>query len=215
MSAAASTLVSLVTRRGTFGVIIAAVHIAVIYAVTSWSPARATLESTPIEALIVDMPTPPSESPPPLEPPPVVPVTMPVVDPPLITVAEEPPVNAITVAVAETPPPQPPAPAAPRIVTDVAYVEPPQPRYPPESKRLGEEGLVVLRVLINELGRAARVEIEHSSGHTRLDEAARLAVQRALFRPYIENGVARMALATIPIEFSWKSRRADKSGTRG
>ena len=90
-----------------------------------------------------------------------------------------------------------------------------QPRYPAESKRSGEEGLVVLRVLINELGRAARVDIERSSGHIRLDEAARSAVQRALFRPYVENGVARMALATIPIEFTWKSRRADKSTSRG
>jgi protein TonB len=101
------------------------------------------------------------------------------------------------------------------VVTDVAYVEAPQPRYPPESRRSGEEGLVVLRVLINELGRAARIDIERSSGHQRLDEAARAAVQRALFRPYVENGVARMALATIPIEFTWKSRRADKHSSRG
>jgi len=211
MQAVASHFLSFVSRRGTFGVIIAVVHVALIYVVTSWSPARAVFSSEPIEASIVEMPTPPSDSPPPLQPP-VVPVTMPVIEPPLITLTEEPPVNAITVAVAETPPPATPAPAAPRVVTDVAYVEPPQPRYPPESKRSGEEGLVVLRVLINELGRAARVEIEHSSGHTRLDEAARAAVQRALFRPYVENGVARMALATIPIEFTWKSHRADKSG---
>jgi protein TonB len=135
-----------------------------------------------------------------------VPVITPSVEAPLITLTEEPPPNAITVAVAEAPPPAP-EPAAPRIVSDVAYVEPPQPRYPPESRRSGEEGLVVLRVLINEMGRAARVDIERSSGHRRLDEAARLAVQRALFRPYVENGVARMALATIPIEFSWKARR--------
>jgi hypothetical protein len=31
----------------------------------------------------------------------------------------------------------------------------------------------------------------------------------------VENGVARMALATIPIEFTWKSRRADKDSNRG
>jgi protein TonB len=214
MTAVASQLFSFVSRRGTFGVVIAAVHIVLIYALTSWSPVRAVLDSTPIEASIVDMPTPPSDSLPPLQPP-VVEVTMPVIEPPLITLTEEPPPNAITVAVVDTPPAPAQMPAAPRVITDVAYVEAPQPRYPPESKRSGEEGLVVLRVLINELGRAARIDIEHSSGHTRLDEAARLAVQRALFRPYIENGVARMALATIPIEFTWKSRRADKSSSRG
>lgn len=214
MSAVASQLVSFVSRRGTFGVVIAAVHVVVIYALTSWSPVRVVLESTPIEASIVDMPTPPSDSLPPLQPP-VVPVAVPAIEPPVITLTEEPPPNAITVALVDTPPPAAPMPVAPRVVTDVAYVEAPQPRYPPESKRSGEEGLVVLRVLINELGRASRIDIERSSGHTRLDEAARLAVQRALFRPYVENGIARMALATIPIEFTWKSRRADKSASRG
>jgi protein TonB len=72
-----------------------------------------------------------------------------------------------------------------------------------------------LRVLINEIGGVARVDVERSSGHTRLDDAACQAVKRARFRPYVENGVPRMALATIPIEFSWKSRRADKGGSRG
>jgi periplasmic protein TonB len=193
--------------------VIGAVHVALIYAVTSWAPVHATLDTTPIEATILDTPTPVSESPPPPLPQ-IVSVTPPSIEPPLITLNEEPP-NAITVVAVEKTPPPAPVSSAPREVTDVAYVEAPQPRYPAESRRSGEEGLVVLRVLINELGRAARVEIERSSGHTRLDEAARQAVQRALFRPYIENGVARMALATIPIEFSWKSRRADKTASRG
>ncbi len=150
-------------------------------------------------------------TPPPPEPQ-IVPVTTPTIEPPLITLTEDAAARTRSpLPSLRTPPPPAPAPPAPRVITDVAYVEAPQPRYPPESKRSGEEGLVVLRVLINELGRAARVEVERSSGHLRLDEAARLAVQRALFRPYVENGVARMALATIPIEFIWKSRRADKS----
>lgn len=219
MSAIASELYSAVasyiSRRGPAVFVIGAVHVALAYVVTSWSPVHAVFETAPIEVALVDAPAPAADTPPPPEPQ-IVPVTTPTIEPPLITLTEEPPQNAITVIVAETAPPPPtPAPAAPRVVTDVAYVEAPQPRYPPESKRSGEEGLVVLRVLINELGRAARVEVERSSGHVRLDEAARIAVQRALFRPYVENGVARMALATIPIEFTWKSRRADKSAGRG
>ena len=214
MSATASQLFAQVSRRGGIWLVIGAVHVALVFAVTSWSPVRIALESAPIEANLIDAPAPAADVPPPPVPQ-IVPVTTPTVEPPLVTITEEPPPNAITVAVAETPPPMAPAPAAPRVVTDVAYVEAPQPRYPSESRRSGEEGLVVLRVLINELGRAARVEIERSSGHFRLDEAARLAVQRALFRPYVENGVPRMALATIPIEFSWKSRRADKNTSRG
>jgi protein TonB len=214
MQATASDLLSHIFRRGGVWLVIGVVHVALIYAITSWSPVRITLESTPIEASVVDAPAPAADVPPPPLPQ-IVPMTMPTVEPPLVTITEEPPQNAITVAVVEAPPPVAPAPAAPLVISDVAYVEAPQPRYPPESRRSGEEGLVVLRVLINELGRAARIEVERSSGHSRLDDAARLAVQRALFRPYVENGVPRMALATIPIEFSWKSRRADKSASRG
>jgi protein TonB len=212
MSATATALLSHLSRRGVVCVAIGAVHVAAVYVLTSWTPVQAVFDTTPIEVALVDAPAPASDVPPPPIPQ-LVPVITPSVDPPLITLTEEPPPNAITVAVAEPPPPAP-APAAPRIVSDVAYVQPPQPRYPPESRRSGEEGLVILRVLINEAGRAAQEEIERSSGHSRLDEAARVAVQRALFRPYVENGVARMALATIPIEFTWKSRRADKSASR-
>lgn len=215
MSAIASDLYSYVSRRGPVVFVIGAVHVALIWVVTSWAPVKAVFDTSPIEVALVDAPAPANDTPPPPDPQ-IVPMTTPIIEPPLITLSEPPPENAITVAVVDKlPPPPAPAPPAPHVITDVAYVEAPQPRYPPESKRSGEEGLVVLRVLINELGRAARVEIERSSGHVRLDEAARVAVQRALFRPYVENGVARMALATIPIEFSWKSRRADKSSGRG
>jgi protein TonB len=201
-----SELLAHVSRRGGAWLVIGAVHVALIYLVTSWSPTRASFDATPIEASILEAPTPPSEAPPP---------PVPQLEQPLVTINEEPAPNAITVAVAEQPPAPTPAPAAPRVVTDVAYIEPPQPKYPPESRRSGEEGLVVLRVLINEIGGVARVDVERSSGHSRLDDAACQAVRRARFRPYVENGVARMALATIPIEFSWKSRRADKSASRG
>jgi protein TonB len=98
------------------------------------------------------------------------------------------------------------------VITDVAYLQPPAPKYPMESQRSGEHGLVVLKVLINELGRAARIDVEKSSGYMRLDQAARAAVERALFKPYLENGVPRMALAMIPVEFTGKSHSASRSG---
>ena len=208
-----SDLLSRVSRRAGVWLVIGAVHIALIYVVTHWSPVRIALDATPIEASIVEAQTRPSETPPP--PVPQLDQPVPVIEQPLVTINEEPPPNAITVAVAEQPPAPTPAPASPRIVTDVAYIEPPQPKYPPESRRSGEEGLVVLRVLINEIGNVARIDIERSSGHSRLDDAACAAVKRARFRPYLENGVPRMALATIPIEFNWKSRRADKGASRG
>jgi protein TonB len=90
----------------------------------------------------------------------------------------------------------------PKLVSAVEYVREPSPRYPPQSRRLGEQGVVVLRVVIDERGRACDIEIESSSGHERLDRAAREAVATAAFQPYFEDGAPRRALVLIPIEFS-------------
>ncbi|HVY79453.1 MAG TPA: energy transducer TonB [Steroidobacteraceae bacterium] len=191
-----------------------ALHVALIYALCIWQPIRTVFHEVPIEASIIDAPfVAPQEAPPP--PPQMMSVHVPAIEPPLISIAEEPAPNAITVAHVEqrpAPAPQPATTATPHEITDVAYIQPPAPKYPPESRRTGEEGLVVLRVLINEAGRAAQIEVERSSGYARLDAAARAAVERALFRPYVENGVARVATARIPIEFTWKSRAADRAG---
>lgn len=66
-------------------------------------------------------------------------------------------------------------------MSDVAHLVRPAPRYPPESRRIREQGLVILRVLIDESGHAKTIEVYRSSGHPRLDEAARSAVARAVW----------------------------------
>jgi protein TonB len=90
----------------------------------------------------------------------------------------------------------------PKLISSVEYVREPAPRYPPQSRRMKEQGLVVLRVLIDEKGQACDIEIATSSGYDRLDRAAKEAVARAEFRPYVEDGAPRRALVLIPIEFS-------------
>jgi protein TonB len=95
-------------------------------------------------------------------------------------------------------------------LSEVAYLEPPTPRYPPESKHAREEGRVVLKVLIDEAGHARSVNVYRSSGHPRLDEAACQAIQRAVFKPFLDGGIARAAVAIIPVEFSLHG-----SGDRG
>ncbi len=207
MTALAASLSHPISRRGGAWLVIAFAHAAAIYAICNVTYVRAMFEPEPIEASIIDVPAPETPTPPP-DVPQMASITPVTIDPPLVALTEEPAPNAITVAVNDAPaaPALPHAEAAPRAITDVAYLQPPEPKYPPESRRSGEEGLVVLRVLIDELGRAIRVDVERSSGFPRLDDAARAAVERALFRPYVENGVARRALATIPVEFTWKSR---------
>jgi protein TonB len=137
----------------------------------------------------------------PVTPPPT--ATVPAPAPATTTIA--PPAVEVAPAPASAPqsPPQPAArPTQPATVTSgVDYVRAPRPDYPAQSKRRGEEGRVVLRVLINEKGEAERIEIQKSSGYERLDEAAREAVQRAQFRPHREDGRPVTVYAIVPITF--------------
>lgn len=113
-----------------------------------------------------------------------------------------------TIATLTSTPAAPPAPISntlPKLVSGVEYLQAPQAEYPALARRMGEEGKVTLRVLVNEKGRAEKVEIQKSSGFNRLDEAARVAVMRALFKPYIEDGKPFMMLATATISFSLSS----------
>ena len=93
----------------------------------------------------------------------------------------------------------------PRLIGQIDYAgAPPTPVYPRVSQRMREEGIVVVRVLINPRGRVDRATVQKSSGFSRLDEAAVDAARQAAFRPYTENGVAFAALADIPFNFKVK-----------
>jgi periplasmic protein TonB len=102
-------------------------------------------------------------------------------------------------------PPAPPAPAPePKIElpsTDADYVNRPAPVYPPMSRRLGEQGKVVLRVQIGADGSALKVELQKSSGFDRLDEAAMTAVKKWRFKPGTRNGVPETMWYSLPINF--------------
>jgi len=124
--------------------------------------------------------------------------------PPVAALAEPPKAAPLVEAILSAPI-RPSPPAAPITITGVEYLRPPQPQYPQMSRRRGEEGRVVLRVLVNPLGRPERVEIQKSSGAERLDEAARRAALEALFKPHIENGQAVAVWAIVPIVFSLES----------
>lgn len=107
--------------------------------------------------------------------------------------------------VAEAPPRPGPAPAPSPINTlarfNAAYLNNPDPIYPPISRRLGEEGRVLLKVRVTAEGAAAAVDLEKSSGFERLDEAARQAVARWRFVPARRGDEAIEATVTVPIVF--------------
>jgi periplasmic protein TonB len=152
------------------------------------------------------------EPPPPDLPPPVFPVEAPPPPPPPQPekpkpqppkpVQKRPPVPQAPV---EAQPQQaaPAAPAAPKTVSasQLGYVVPPNPIYPARSRKAGEQGNVMIRVLIDVTGRPAQVSLQTSSGHPELDQSALSAVRAAQFRPYAEGGLTQAVWVLVPINF--------------
>ena len=107
---------------------------------------------------------------------------------------------------AAVPPPAPPAPPAPPVVvqpsTNAAYLNTSNIGYPPMSKRLGETGRVVVRVLIGPDGRAQDARLQRSSGFDRLDDwALQAARDRIRFVPGTRNGVPEAMWFNVPLNF--------------
>ena len=96
----------------------------------------------------------------------------------------------------------PPAPARVELPSsDADYLQNPKPTYPGLSKRLGEQGKVVLRVFIEADGKAEKAEIKQSSGFERLDQAALATVLRWRYVPGKRAGVAEGMWFNVPISF--------------
>ena len=85
--------------------------------------------------------------------------------------------------------------------TSADYLNNPAPPYPRQSKRLGEEGTVVIRVLITSEGRAEKAEIRTSSGYARLDDTALTTVKAWRFVPGKRNGLPEAMWFNVPIRF--------------
>lgn len=84
---------------------------------------------------------------------------------------------------------------------DPAYLQNLERKYPPLSRRLGEEGKVLLKVLVGKDGHPAAVDVEKSSNFERLDEAAKQAVARWRFTPAKRGDEAIEASVIVPIAF--------------
>lgn len=141
------------------------------------------------------------------------PLQQPVVQVPVVSpsdpVAPPPAPSRIEAPVMSEPPAPPPKPAGPAMLSgELALTCPDRapPPYPAISRRLGEEGKVVLRVELDETGRVDHVTIKTSSGYTRIDEAALATVKRWRCNPATRDGVAVRAVAIQPFNFVLEGR---------
>jgi len=129
------------------------------------------------------------------------------------------PATPASPGIAATPPPASPAPASKpaAAAADMASAAPappprirgglrpgscPRPIYPEVSKRLEEEGTVVLRFLVAPDGKVLQAEVEKSSGFKRLDEAARSGLSNCSFEPATVDGKPVRTWATVP--YTWR-----------
>jgi protein TonB len=88
---------------------------------------------------------------------------------------------------------------------DADYLNNPKPPYPPLSRRMREEGRVVLRVLVTVDGGASDVEVRASSGSARLDESALRTIQRWKFIPARRGRTPVQSWVLVPVIFKLES----------
>lgn len=191
---------------------VAAIHVALVVGMMLLPPVRERL-ALPLP-LVVSLIEAHREVPPEVKPPRPVLREAPRVDVPI------PPI-AIAPEIVVTSPPEPrttisgtvtPAPALPERVAqtteprfDMSYLRNPAPAYPTTSRRMREQGRVLLSVLVSASGEAETVEVRTSSGSERLDRAAMDAVRRWRFAPARRGAQAIAGWALVPIVFQLES----------
>ena len=84
---------------------------------------------------------------------------------------------------------------------DVAYLIKPQPAYPAMARRMGIEGLVLVRVQVSAVGVPEQVNIAQSSGTSALDDEALRAVRESRFEPARRGETPVAHVVEVPIRF--------------
>jgi protein TonB len=85
---------------------------------------------------------------------------------------------------------------------NAAYLRNPPPVYPVRSRRLGEQGRVLLNVQVLADGTAGSVALKDGSGSKRLDQAALEAVKKWRFIPAKQGEKPVNAWVIVPVSFS-------------
>jgi protein TonB len=86
--------------------------------------------------------------------------------------------------------------------SDASGLNNPNPTYPAMSRRLAEQGKVLLEVLILANGTVGEIKLKQSSGFKRLDDAALQTVKQWRFQPAKRGNQAIDYWYIQPISFS-------------
>jgi len=196
-------------KRAIGFVVVVIVHALMFWALTS-GLAKTMVDALmePLETRVIEEAQQIPEAPPP--PPPKFDTPPPVVmDMPDIVITQTAPTQTITTTKKVAAPPPPPPPAADVLIPP--RTNPRRPNagaeeiYPAMSKRLGEEGTVVLLLTVNDDGRVTEARVDETSGFDRLDAAAsREAVRSWRFLPGTRNGKPETMQLRIKVTFSLK-----------
>lgn len=190
-------------------VVVVILHIGIVAALlaglarTAVDVIKAPIETEIIEELKPEPPdTPPPPPPPDLKPPP----PQAFIPPPEIQVAAPPPQSQAIASVTATKPPDQPVTQFRQPTRTAPVVDAKRscrtPEYPSMSKRLEEQGTVVLAFLVDVDGRVVDSRVESSSGSERLDEAARKALSLCRFKPGTADGQPEQAWARM--KYTWR-----------
>lgn len=159
-------------RRAIGFVVVVLLHIGFFYALTSGLAKTLVDKITgPLETRVIEEIKAEAEAPPPPPPkfqaPPPVFVDMPAVD--FNETATSQTIDPNAQAKAAPPPPKADITVPPKQNPRSPIT---QPEYPTLSRRLGEEGAVILLLAVNEEGRVIEAKVDTTSGFERLDETA-------------------------------------------
>jgi protein TonB len=199
-------------RRYVIAASILLAHVLLLWAASSGLMRKAGELIVPAEMLAQWLPS-SSPAPSSAEPPKPLPVIkaarVPVMEPtPVLSSSAAPSVAPVTAEVSAPPASGSPVPIAAEQAPAVQlpsstadYLDNPKPVYPPQSRRLREQGRVRLHVLIGVDGVAQQVEIAQSSGFDRLDDAARKTARAWRYVPGKRNGVPEAMWFYVPINF--------------
>jgi len=81
------------------------------------------------------------------------------------------------------------------------YLHNPQPKYPIASRKMSEEGKVILRVFVGVDGTVQKIELKNSSGFARLDQSAMETVKEWKFVPAKKGEETIASWVNVPITF--------------